>query len=69
MTYLESASKTELTYVCFKYFRELVFSIKNSPGVPLRGRPKSEFHQTVVWTVQIDFSAYEMLLDPKIATE
>ena len=55
--------------MCFKYFHELFFSVKNSPGVPLRGRSKSEFHQTAVLTVQIDFKAYEMLLEPKMTSD
>ena len=55
--------------MCFKYFHELFFSVKNSPGVALRGRSKSEFHQNVVWTVQIDFKAYKMLLKPKMASD
>jgi hypothetical protein len=69
MAYLESALKTESTYVCFKYFHELFFSVENSPQVTLRVSSKSEFHQTVVWTVQINFKAYTMLLEPKMASD
>ena len=69
MTYLESASKTESTYVCFKCFHELCFPLKNSPLVPLKDRSKSEFHRTSVWTVLIDFKGYKMLLEPKMAND
>ncbi len=37
--------------------------------VSLRGRSKSEFHQTVIWTVQIGFNAYKMLLEPKMSSD
>src|ERR1700722_4416930 len=36
ITYLESASKTESTDVCFKFFCRYFFFSKNSPVVPLR---------------------------------
>ena len=45
--YSESASKTESTYVCCKYFRELLFSSKNSPLVPLRVLSKMNFIKTL----------------------
>ena len=51
ITYLESASKTESTYVCFMHFQELFFSSKISPLVPLRGRSKNEFHQNAPFNV------------------
>ena len=36
ITYMKSAFKTESIYMCFKYFRQLLFFSKKSAGVPLR---------------------------------
>ena len=36
ITYMKSAFKTESIYMCFKYFRQLLFFTKKSAGVPLR---------------------------------
>ena len=62
---MESAQKSVLTYVCFNLFLRLIFSVKFSAPVPLKGMSKNEFNQKVMKTIGNWFRAHKMLFQDK----
>ena len=65
ISYLESAQKTESTYVCLKFFLRPFFSVKFLPLVPLKDVWKDKFNQKGIWTMKSKFQTCEMLFENK----